>query len=515
MTVRPALLVIALGVVAAGCGTTVAGTPTGTGPAGQLLSAPTPVATGAEALSLPSSAAGGGGVISGSTGGGGGGSSTTNAGSTSTGSTGVAGSRRAGRAGEGPGVTPTAIYVGESWDPNVATADATIGAASGDPGDVHAETNAMISYINDHGGVAHRKLVAVWHQISTSDDASTSAEATCQAWTHDNKVFVLSGGNFTGAGTLMDECAKREGGIELVGGSITMQTTAVEAQYPASFDLNGLSNDRAMRYTVAGLSQLGYLAAGARVGIVTWDDPFFRYGVTHDAAPALSALGFDHVPVAYVSSPSSYGDLAATSAAVSNAVLKFSSTVDHVIIFDGASGVTGGGILTLEWMQQAHSQHYRPRYGLDSGSGFNALAGDLPADQLVNSVGVGWMPALEQTSQDFDAMKKPAQAELCKRLMEKAGQQATSANAVANQLGICDYYFLLKQALDGVQGPLNQLTAVAALNAIGTRHQSLVNFGAEIDPQRRDLPYLVRNMTYQKPCSCFRYVGRIYNPESG
>jgi hypothetical protein len=72
----------------------------------------------------------------------------------------------------------------------------------------------------------------------------------------------------------------------------------------------------------------------------------------------------------------------------------------------------------------------------------------------------------------------------------------------------------LKQALDTVRGPLNQLTAVAAFNAIGTQHQSLVNFGAKIDPQRRDLPYLVRNMTYQAPCSCFRYVGPIYNPES-
>jgi hypothetical protein len=293
-----------------------------------------------------------------------------------------------------------------------------------------------------------------------------------------------------------------------------MQTTAVEAQYPEAFDLNGLSNDRAMRYKITGLSQLGYFGTGARVGVVTWDDPYYHYGVSHDALPALAALGQHNVPVSYVNSPSSYGDLAATSAAVSSAVLKFSTKVDHVILFDGASGVAGGGILTLEWMQQAHSQHYRPHYGLNSGSGFNALASDLPADQISNSVGVGWMPALEQTSQDFNAMPKPAQAKLCVQIMNKAGQRASSANAVANQFGICEYYFLLKQALDAVQGPLNQQTAVAALDAIGTQHQSLVNFGAKIDPQRRDLPYLVRNMTFQHGCGCFRYTGRIYNPES-
>lgn len=499
--------------VATACGTTVAGTSAGTAPAGQGLSVPSPGATGAAGLSLPSAAASSGsGLTGGSTGTAGVSGST--AGSSSVAAPGTV-SGSATSSGNGPGITPTTIYVGEDWDPNLATADAAIGAASGDPGDVHAETNAMIKYINDHGGVAHRKVVPVWHKISSQDQASTSAESTCQAWTHDNKVFVLSGGYFRGAGTSMDECAKNAGGIELIGGDINMETTAVEAQFPMDFDLNGLSNDRAMRYTIAGLSQLGYFSAGARVGVVTWDDPYYHYGIDHEAAPALAALGFKNVPVEYVNSPSSYGDLAATSAATSSAVLKFSGTVDHVIIFDGASGVAGGGILTLEWMQQAHSQHYRPRYGLNSGGGFNALGGDLPADQLPRSVGVGWMPGLEQTSQDFTAWHKPPQAKLCRQIMDKAGLHASGANAIANQLGICEYYFLLKQALDSIQGPINQATAIAAFNAIGTQHQSLVNFGAKIDPQRRDLPYLVRNMTYQSGCSCFRYVGPVYNPESG
>ena len=323
---------------------------------------------------------------------------------------------------------------------------------------------------------------------------------------------MLDGGDFRGAGTSMDECAKRAGGIEFVGGQITMETAAVEATYPADFDLHGFSNDRAMRYTVAGLGDLGYFSTAARVGIVTWDDPYFHYGVSHAALPALARYGLHNVPVAYINSPSSYGDLGATSAAVSGAVLKYSHSVDHVIIFDCASGVAGGGILTLEWMQQAHSQSYHPRYGLNSTSGFNALAGDLPADELQNSVGVGWEPALEQTSTDFAAMPKPAQAKLCQKIMDSAGQQVSSANALALQYTICDYYFLLKQALDSITGPINQQTAVAALDAIGTRHQSLVNFGARIDAHRRDLPYLVRNMTYQPGCKCFKYVGPTYSP---
>jgi hypothetical protein len=76
----------------------------------------------------------------------------------------------------------------------------------------------------------------------------------------------------------------------------------------------------------------------------------------------------------------------------------------------------------------------------------------------------------------------------------------------------CDYYFLLKQALDPIRGAINQRTAIGAFNAIGTRHQAFVNFAARVDARHHDLPYLVRNMTYQAPCACFRYVGSTYNP---
>jgi hypothetical protein len=507
------LCVVAAALLTAGCGSTVQGlNATGNG-AGGGLSAPSGAAGPAAApgggtgpgstLGVPGNTSGGASVT------GPGAPGATSSGS-GPGSTVAIGSGN----GNGPGICASTIYVGESWDPDVAAADSAVGGASGNPGDTKGETDAVIAYINHHGGIAHRQVAPVWHQISTKDDASTSAEATCQDWTQDHKVFVLAGGDFRGAGTLMDECARHEGGIELNGGDVTMETTAVEAQYPGDFDLIGLANDRAMSYTIAGLAKLGYFSRGAKVGLVTWDDPYFHYGIDHAATPALAALGLHNVPVSYIASPASYGDLTATSAAVSSAVLKYSSTVDHVIIFEGQSGIAGGGILTLEWMQQAHSQNYHPRYGLNSTSGFNALTSDLPQDELPNSVGVGWEPALEQTASDFDAMPKPAQSKLCKQIMDQAGQHVSGGNAIGIQYGICDYFFLLKETLDSMSGPINRQTAIAAFEATGTRHQSLVSFGAEINSQRRDLPYLVRNVTYQSGCSCFRYVGAVYNPDS-
>ncbi|HEU5033322.1 MAG TPA: hypothetical protein VFT62_01045 [Mycobacteriales bacterium] len=514
----PAAAALMAALTLAGCGTTVTGVTTsaGRGIDGESLNAPTAGVTGAGAVGTAGPGAGATAGTGGSTTGGGTLPAGTAAVPTSRASApapAVTGTRAGAAAGNGPGVTATTIYVGEDYEPDAATADAALGAAQANPGDTKAETEAVIRYINTHGGIAGRKISPIWYRANLNDSATTSAQQACALWTQDHKVFVLSGGDFRGASVLMDQCTAHEGGIQVNSGQITLETTALNAQFPADINLNGLTNDRAMGYTIGGLEQLNYFTSGARVGIATWDDSNFQYGINHVALPALARLGLRNVPVEYVKSPPSYGDLSATTASVSSAVLKFSQLhIDHVILFDGATGVAGGGILTLEWMQQAHSQHYNPRYGLNSGGGFNALGSALPADQRANSLGVSWEPPLDETSTDFAAAKLSPQAKLCQQIMDKAGQHVSTNNAVAIQFAICDHYFFLKHALDHVTGPLNQQTALAAINAVGHGYQGLVNFGVAVSAQRHDMPYLVRNMTYQQGCKCFRYVGGVYHP---
>jgi hypothetical protein len=497
----------ALALCVAACGSTVQQQGTVTVGGSNGLSAPGASSTGPATGLAPGSAGAAPGVAGGPA-------------STATGSTGAAGSGTYGggttsgvqQAGDGPGVTATTINIGEVYEPDAAAADAAVGAASGNPGDVKAETIAVINYINSHGGIARRKLVPNWYNASLQKSVQTSAQEACAQWTQDSKTFIMSAGDFRGAGGIMDQCIANEHGLGLSSGDITMETTAINRKFPADINLTGLTNDRAMGYTIDGLARLGYFTKGAKVGIATWDDPNYHYGVDHVALPALARLGVHNVPVQYISSPSSYGDLSQTSAATSSAVLQFRATVDHVILFDGASGVAGGGILTLEWMQQAHSQSYHPKYGLNSGSGFNALSSDLPADELANSVGTSWEPPLDETSTAFNATPLTPAAKLCKKIMADAGQKVSGNNAIAIQYSICDSMFFLKLALDRVAGPLNQTNALAALNAIGSSYRSLSNFGVAVGPDRHDMPYLVRNMTYQSSCSCFNYVGPVFQP---
>ena len=496
--------------VLAGCGTTVSTTGSGANSLGVQQggnpSAPSLAGAGATAPGGSLTGAGltgttgGGGLTSGSTSGG---ATTSGGGATTVGSGSVASGQ-----GDGPGVTATTINIGDAYDPDAAAADAALGAANGNPGDTKTETNAVVAYINSHGGVAHRKLNTIWVKTSVQDSADTTSQRMCSAWTEDTKVFLMQAPT-----QLLMQCAANEHAVAVNTGAIAIGTTRQERQYPQVINESSFTIDHGMLVTINGLARQGYFRKGAKVGVVTWDDPSYHYGIAAGAQPALARIGLRNVPVQYVAVPQSYGDLGATSASAGNAVLKFRAAgIDHVILLDGPAGVNSSGVLVLEWMQQASSQHYYPIHGLNSTSAFNGLASDYPKSEMEHSVGVSWVPALDMTQADYDALPKPAMTKLCLQIMKNAGQSASGANAQAVQLAICEHLFFLKQALDKVTGPLNQQTALAALNGMGGSFRSAITFAVNITAAKHDGAEYVRNMAFQDGCSCYRYTSAAYDP---
>jgi hypothetical protein len=291
-----------------------------------------------------------------------------------------------------------------------------------------------------------------------------------------------------------------------------LEDTPTLHHYPTDLDLTELSNDDAMRVTIAGLQRQGYFSSGARLGIATWDQPDFAYGVNHVALPALASLGYSHVPVAYVSPPQSEGDLGATSASVNSAVLKFDSAgVNHVLLFDGAAGINGAGTLVLLWMDDAQTQHYNPRYGLNSTSGLSTLAPDLPPPQMTGSLAVGWVPILDETSADYPPNDYPAPARLCIRIMTAGGQAPSNSNQTGNEFGICDWLFFLKKVLDPLTSQLSTGQALAAIDAIGRGYTPAVTLGLDVNSGRHDGVAEVRNAAFDSSCRCYRYTSAAYS----
>jgi hypothetical protein len=491
--------------VLAGCGSTVSGAASGglavTGSDGLGVapsgsgSAPG-VGSGSGAV-LPAGGGVAGPAVSGSTTGPGGGSSAANGVlAPGSGSNSVI-------AADGPGVTATTINIAGVYCSSCAAGNEALGAADASSGDIQAEINAVIRYINGHGGVGRRKLVPVWFDASIYQPASTTMQEMCAAWTQDNHVFLAQ----TSGYQILNECVAKAHAVGIDTGAVTEATSAVHKQYPASIHVTGPTIDRAMTVTIQGLNQQGYFNKG-KVGIVTWDDSYYRWSITHAAEPALADLGLRGVPVQYVPGPQQYSDMAATSAAVSNAILKFRQQgIDHVVILDGVIGVCGGGCLVLEWTQQASSQQYTPRYGLNSTSGLSADAPSYPKEQLIGSVGVGWIPTYDLTATDYPPSKLPPLGRLCLQIMRDAG---INTSDIHTQLAVCDQLFFIQQVLGKVEGPLNQATALAAINAVGSRFHPAETFGTFLSAARHDGMTQVANVAFVESCTCYRYTSAPY-----
>ena len=514
---RPAL-VLAAAALCAGCGSTVTGvgngTTSGTGaalvsPAPGTGAGMAPSAGGTSAGPLAPGGAGVGGSSGGLAGAGGTRTGTARNGSAMSGSGSSAASGSSTVSSEGPGITAHTINIAAVYSSTAAAGDAALGAANAAPGDNKTEENAVIAYVNAHGGVAHRKLVPIWFNQSIYQPVDTTHQEECAAWTQDHKVFVM----MTGGAPILEQCSAREQAVAIDTGYLAMDesTSAIDRQYPASVDVTGPDIDRLMTVTVKGLARQGYFGNG-KVGIVTWDDPYYTWSVAHAAQPALAALGLRGVPVQYVAVPQSYGDLGATSASVGNAIVKFRSLgIDHVILFDGVAGLNGGGTLALEWMQQANSQHYYPRYGLNSTSGFSTLAPDFPQQEMVNSIGVGWLPVQDETQADYPSAKLPPSGRLCLQIMAQSGQNVGSdTNAENAQLGICDQIFFIQQVLDRVRGPLNQSSALAVINGLGSKFQPAETFGSYLSRGKHDGMSEVANVAFFPACTCYRYTSAPY-----
>ena len=496
------------------CGTTVksgAGPSAGRADTGLNLSGGGTPGTAAGAGS--SSA---GGATSGATAGGGGGlagGSATASGGVSSGASGgpVAGGGTAGTGGgsaagttsrlipaSAPGVTNSTIYIGVGYSSQSASADRAIGAAGAAPSyDTRNVFNAIINYANSHGGFAGRKLQALYYDYNLTTDSSTQDQSACAFWNQDNKTFAIGG-----AHPLLISCGQSAGELVLGAGSATESTFKT---YPNLIDPIGTALDRLGTVTATGLYKAGYFTG--KLGLVTWDDPNYRATITNGYLPFLSAHHITPAQITYIAVPQQVGALGDMSAAVSSAVAKFKALgIDHVIIQDGAAGVWAGTGLTFEWMNQAKSQGYYPRYGQNTlnSPGWSVL----PADQMNNALAID--DADEDPSKDAGWHTNQARQN-CFNIEAAAGYPVNPSNQ--NDEGIaaesCDYIFFLQRVINSLSS-LTVANFLTAAQNVGTSFQSAIIYGVKLSPGVRDGGDEFRTEEYFQSCSCLKYQSTPY-----
>jgi hypothetical protein len=399
----------------------------------------------------------------------------------------------------GPGITATTINLGLQYTKDAAQNSSQFGAAGASPGDFRAYYDPVIKYINGHGGVAGRKLVPYYYGIDPQAAGGIQAEdsASCAFWTQDHKVFMISGGRDN-----LNACAEKHNGVSMSYGNETARTFATFPHYldPISFRLERIGG-----LTVRSLAKRKYFTG--KFGLVTWDDPNYRLAVQNGYAPALRAAHVTTVDTTYIPVPQAYGDLGSSNAAISNAILKFASEgIDHVVVQDGPAGLFAGTGLTLQWLNNAESQHYRPRYGMNTYNSPGSQA--LPATQQANMLYVGWS---DLTASGDAGYRTNTTREACYKIMTDAGVTLTSSNQNVAAV-ICDSLFLF-QRVGNRPGGLTANGFIQQAEQVGSYPVASV-YGASLGPGKHDGGDLVRDGHFDSGCVCGKLDGPPYRAGS-
>ena len=495
-----------IGVLGAGCGTTVSGT---TGSA-------TNAAAGTDNLTVPGSS-----TPAQTSAGQSGSGLTNNEAGTTAGSIGTGGGES--RPGGAPAPVPTALATtsagklivpfGVVYLKGLDQAYKAVGASSSTT-DSKADYETVIKALNARPD-ARIVLKAGYYAIDASSPQSkaTQLEAACQHFISDVHVTLVASYESGPEGALA-ACLQKHG-IPLIDGSAGASIGAsIQRAVPDLWQPSQLSLDR------LGALEASYLVrnhwaderwgsaarcatvTAPRIGVVTFDRPSWRAAYNNATAPTFKALGHPVYDAVFLAvSGSTAEQLAQASSGAQNAVLKFSNEcIDHVAF-------VGNVALDYLFMNVAQQQGYNPRYGLSSLEAPPVIVQNLaqPTSQLHGAIGPGWSP---YSDVDMSALDKSSQesAASCRAILKKGGQEPTDNNSMLLALPSCEgpmfAVAVIEKWLAG--GKVGSLLDV--VNGMGTSYRPAGTFTGRIDASHHDGAAAYRGFAYVDGCTCFRYT---------
>lgn len=404
----------------------------------------------------------------------------------------------------GPGVTAKTITLGLRINSGYSAGARAAGIGAIGSFDYERAWHALLDYQNAHGGIAGRQIIPVFFDLNanSSKTYAQQEQEACAQWTQDRHIFAALTTVYSN--NLLECLHNAEAVLTSQHSTSTLSITPQFQSYPYYVEPVALALDRDAAVMVAGLDRMDYFEKGATFGLVTFDDPRFKYAVSKGLMPALRSRGVELAEAAYLSTPGNFSELAQTSNDAVNAALRFKSAgIDHVIFVD--YGATGSWL----FMQAAERQEYRPRYGLSRGGValVELLRGDA-RNQLHGALSVSWTPAIDTLEADDPDADNPTRV-LCLSIMRKAGVDVSSTAAKLGALSICDALWSTAAALRGAT-VVNRDTYLAGMNSLRGAYSPATTWSTYIDASLHDGVSAAANLRFVDGCTCFRYLGRPY-----
>jgi hypothetical protein len=410
---------------------------------------------------------------------------------------------QAAAAGTGRGFTAKEIRFGFTYSADGAALAGGLGVNTAyfNAGDVAVQVNAIAKYVNDHGGVLGRKLVPVERLVSTQEavrDANTAAEKLCRGWTEDDKVFF--GMNATGVNNPVMRACMYDHDTPLFEASGRTFGIPEFRKYPSHMYTPG-----AMTSDLE--SQLFVSSLVAQKFFTGWDSRLQRVDATKPVKIGL--LVADRADNVY------------KAARIDAELRKHGLKVDEQFVYeaslDGAArgsqaaelkftqaGVTHVFGAASFFLRQADSQRYYPRYAVEPGAAAAAAVDPSAKTQMPGAMSAGYLPAVDVAPQDYPGDPN-AQAQLCKKIMDGAGQDYSQGDLVLlTMLGECDVLFTFAAALNR-SGTLSVAGLRAGIEGLGATLPSPQTWNASWSADKHASASVIRDQLYLTECECFRY----------
>jgi hypothetical protein len=371
----------------------------------------------------------------------------------------------------------------------------------------------VIAHINKTGGIAGRKIEAVFAEGDSAADSNTNGQRVCSALTEDTKVDIVV--NLGLLGELFPACLRQRG----------LAVVDVYGWYTDGVDMGRHPNwlvpfamrlDRSSPALLRSAVQRGLLKRGDTLGVLREDCPWGPRIYSSSVAPVARELGLKVVEGTVKCVENLVGDLGPLTSDIQRETLRFNSSgVTHVMTLSVAEA-----FLVAQFTQNASKQRYFPKYLVTSnaypyGNSQDDAIVSISPDARPNMSGIGMFPLLDVGDQARAA--NPAQAAAqsqCKKadptMMQSQSEEGTGKWFQRNTFyGLCEVFYVTKALLEanGVRTSISDVLRgyESALN--GSLASAVLSAGRFEVGRRLDGVGSVRPFGYDARAQRFAYTG--------
>ncbi|MEV0898819.1 ABC transporter substrate-binding protein [Actinoplanes sp. NPDC049802] len=399
--------------------------------------------------------------------------------------------------GVGPGVTDDSVKVVFIGTDLTRTASMT-GFRNADVGKPSEQVKALETYVNANGGIAGRKLEAVYREYEASKDSPAAETALCSQITQDDKAFavVLTGQLQSNA----RPCYAQRRTLMLDATLIADDRATFTRLDPYLWTASYPEYDAFVTSFLNVLVARKFFDGRERAGLVAADTPANRSVYDKLVVPLLSKAGVT-VTVNWIDTTS----LGTLNSGLSQAAVDFrGKRIDRVFFL-------GGARLAPFFMTSAKAQSFTARYGVstfDSPVFMVNNPGTVPPESLAGMTGIGFAPAndvpdTQLTFPDTGAEKN------CLDIYRRAGITFAKRENARVAFTYCDAALLLHGAARDLGPNLNAAAWGAAARALGPSFSTAGGFGGELGPDGYAAGTGYRVLEYDTGCTCFKYDGPV------